>query len=76
MESKVPLASRDLQDPQVQLVPLETRVILVLVESKVPLAPKDLKDPQVQLVPLETREIEVRKSRSPRSQGCSRIVWS
>ena len=44
---------------QVQLVPLETRVIQVLVESKVPLAPKDLKDPQVQLVPLETRVIQV-----------------
>ena len=44
---------------QVQLVPLETRVIQVLVESKVPLAPKDLKDPQVQLVPLETRLIQV-----------------
>ena len=43
----VPLAPRDLKDPQVQLVLLETRVILVLVESKVPLAPKDLKDPQV-----------------------------
>ena len=53
------LAPRDLKDPQVQLVPLETRVIQVLVERKVPLAPKDLKDPQVQLVPLETREIEV-----------------
>ena len=44
---------------QVQLVPLETRVIQVLVESKVPLAPRDLKDPQVQLVPLETRVIQV-----------------
>ena len=55
----VPLAPRDLKDPQVQLVPLETRVILVLVESKVPLAPKDVKDPQVQLVPPETRVIQV-----------------
>ena len=44
---------------QVQLVPLETRVIQVLVESKVPLAPRDLKDPQVQLVPMETRVIQV-----------------
>ena len=44
---------------QVQLVPLETRVIQVLVESKVPLAPRDLKDPLVQLVPLETRVIQV-----------------
>ena len=52
--------SRDhLQARQVQLVPLETRVIQVLVESKVPLAPRDLKDPQVQLVPLETRVIQV-----------------
>ena len=56
---KVPLALRDPKDPQVQLVPLETRVIQVLVESKVPLAPKDLKDPQVQLVPPETRVIQV-----------------
>ena len=44
---------------KVQLVPLETRVIQVLVESKVPLAPRDLKDPQVQLVPMETRLIQV-----------------
>ena len=44
---------------KVQLVPLETRVIQVLVESKVPLAPRDLKDPQVQLVPMETRVIQV-----------------
>ena len=44
---------------QVQLVPLETRVIQVLVESKVPLAPRDLKDRQVQLVPMETRVIQV-----------------
>ena len=44
---------------QVQLVPLETRVIRVLVESKVPLVPRDLKEPQVQLVPLETRVIQV-----------------
>ena len=56
---QVPLAPRDLKDPQVQLVPQETRVILVFVESKVPLAPKDPKDPQVQLVPLETRVIQV-----------------
>ena len=64
-------ASKELKDPQarqvhvgtkvkqVQLVPLETRVIQVLVESKVHLAPRDLKDPQVQLVPLETRVIQV-----------------
>ena len=44
---------------QVQLVPLETRVIPVLVESKVLLAPRDLKDRQVQLVPMETRVIQV-----------------
>ena len=44
---------------QVQLVPLETKVIQVLVESKVPLAPRDLKEPQVQLVPMETRVIQV-----------------
>ena len=44
---------------QVQLVPLEARVIQVLVENKVPLAPRDLKDPQVQLVFLETRVIQV-----------------
>ena len=55
----VPLAPKDLKDPQVQLVPLETRVIQVLVESKAPLAPRDLKDPQVQLVPPETRVIQV-----------------
>ena len=44
---------------QVQLVPLETRVIQVLVGSKVFLASRDLKDPQVPLVPLETRVIQV-----------------
>ena len=32
---QVPLALRDLKDPQVQLVPMETRVIQVLVEVKV-----------------------------------------
>ena len=32
---QVPLAPRDLKDPQVQLVPMETRVIQVLVEVKV-----------------------------------------
>ena len=58
-EKQAPLVPRDLKDPQVQLVPLETRVILVLVESKVSLAPKDLRDPRVQLVPLETRVIQV-----------------
>ena len=56
---RVPLAPRDPKDPQVQLFPLETRAIQVLVESKVPLAPRDLKDPQDLLVPLETRAIEV-----------------
>ena len=55
---QVPLALRDLEDPQVQLVPLETRVIQALVESKVLLAPRDPKGPQVQLVPLETRVIQ------------------
>ena len=35
---QVPLALRDLKDPQVQLVPMETRVIQVLVEVKVPQA--------------------------------------
>ena len=59
MGSKVPLASRELKDPQVQLVPLETRVIQALAESKVPLAPRDLKGTQVQLVPPETRVIQV-----------------
>ena len=44
MESKVPLASRELKDPQVQLVPLETRVIQVLVEVKVPQVPRALQD--------------------------------
>ena len=32
----VALAPRDLKDPQVQLVPLQTRVIQVLVEVNVP----------------------------------------
>ena len=36
MESKVPLAPRDPKHPQVQLVPLETRVMQVFVEFKVP----------------------------------------
>ena len=45
MESKVPLASRELKDPQVQLVPLETRVIQVLVESKAPPGPKGPQGP-------------------------------
>ena len=39
-----PLAPRDLKDPQVQLVPLETRVIQVLVEVKVPQVPRVLQD--------------------------------
>ena len=38
----VPLAPKDLKDPQVQLVLLETRVILVLVEVKVPQVPRVL----------------------------------
>ena len=40
----VHLAQRDLRDPQVQLVPLETRVIQVLVEVKVPQVPRVLQD--------------------------------
>ena len=38
------LAPRDLKDPQVQLVPLETREIEVLVEVKVPQVPRVLQD--------------------------------
>ena len=41
---QVPLAPRDLKDPQVQLVPLETRVIQVLVEVKVPQVLRVLQD--------------------------------
>ena len=41
---QVHLAQRDLKDPQVQLVPLETRVIQVLVEVKVPQVPRVLQD--------------------------------
>ena len=41
---QVPLALRDLKDPQVQLVPLETRVIQVLVEVKVPQVLRVLQD--------------------------------
>ena len=41
---QVPLALRDLKDPQVQLVPLETRVIQVLVEVKVPQVQRVLQD--------------------------------
>ena len=37
-------APRDSKDPQVQLVPLETRVIQVLVEVKVPQVPRVLQD--------------------------------
>ena len=59
MEIKVPLAPRDLKDPQVQLVLLETRVIQALVEVKVPQVPRDVKDPQVLLDPMETRVIQV-----------------
>ena len=42
-----PLVPRDLKDPQVQLVPLGTRVIQVLVEVKVPQVPRVLQDPLV-----------------------------
>ena len=41
---QVHLAPRDLKDPQVQLVPLETRVIQVLVEVKVPQVSRVLQD--------------------------------
>ena len=41
---QVPLALRDLKDPQVQLVPMETKVIQVLVEVKVPQVPRVLQD--------------------------------
>ena len=41
---QVPLAPRDLKDPQVQLVPMETRVIQVLVEVKVPQAQRVTQD--------------------------------
>ena len=41
---QVHLAPRDFKDPQVQLVPLETRVIQVLVEVKVPQVPRVLQD--------------------------------
>ena len=41
---QVPLAPRDLKDPQVQLVPMETRVIQVLVEVKVPQAQRVIQD--------------------------------
>ena len=40
----VPLVPRDLKEPQVQLVPLETRVIQVLVEVKVPQVPRVIQD--------------------------------
>ena len=41
---QVPLAPRDLKDSQVQLVPMETRVIQVLVEVKVPQAQRVTQD--------------------------------
>ena len=41
---QVRLAPRDLKDPQVQLVPMETRVIQVLVEVKVPQAQRVIQD--------------------------------
>ena len=44
MESKVPLAPRDPKQPQVQLVPLETRVMQVFVEFKVPQVTRLLQD--------------------------------
>ena len=43
-EKQAPLVPRDLKDPQVQLVPLETRVIQVLVESKVPQVPRGIQE--------------------------------
>ena len=50
VECKVPLApgDGDLKEPQVQLVPLETRVIQMLVEAKVPpQVPRVLQDPLI-----------------------------
>ena len=50
VECKVPLAPGDLKEPQVQLVPLETRVIQMLVEAKVPpppQVPRVLQDPLI-----------------------------
>ena len=44
VESKVPQAPRDLKDPQVPLVPLETKVLQVIVEIKVPQVPRVLQD--------------------------------
>ena len=41
---QVPLAPGDLKDPQVQLVPMETRVIQVLVEVKVPQVQRVIQD--------------------------------
>ena len=41
---QVHLVPRDLMDPQVQLVPMETRVIQVLVEVKVSQVPRVLQD--------------------------------
>ena len=41
---QVRLAPRDLKDPQVQLVPMETRVIQVLVEVKVPQVQRVIQD--------------------------------
>ena len=41
---QVPLAPRDLKDPQVQLLPLEKRVIQVLVEVKALPVPRVLQD--------------------------------
>ena len=41
---QVPLALRDLKDLQVQLVPMETRVIQVLVEVKVPQVQRVIQD--------------------------------
>ena len=41
---QVPLAPRDLKDPQVQLVPVESRVIQMLVEVKVPQVHRVIQD--------------------------------
>ena len=47
VECKVPLAPGDLKEPQVQLVPLETRVMQALVEVKVPQVTRVLQDPLI-----------------------------
>jgi len=42
VEAKVPQAPRDLKDPWVRQVPLEIKVMQVLVEAKVPQVPREL----------------------------------